>query len=281
MNDKLAALLVVVTSACGPSTIPSTPESSGEATDDPATTEEAETEEAPPETEDTNETFVPKEDHATPPSCDPWAQDCPVGEKCVPYGTSGNTWDAHKCVPVTGDQAPGEPCIYDGLEAATDDCDASGMCWNAIDVDGELVGECAPFCMGSADRPECPEGRYCPIAGDGTINVCIETCDPVAQGCDAGLGCYWTSQAFACVFMLDDIPVGDPCGFVNDCAAGLMCANAESVPDCNGASCCAAYCDINLGDPQCEAAPGTSCVPFFEAGMAPPEYEHVGVCVLP
>jgi hypothetical protein len=280
MDGKLAALLLAVASACGPSAIapPSSESSSDASTDEPATTG------APGETEDSSEdateTFVPKSDQPTRPSCDPFMQDCREGEKCVPY-TNGNNWDANKCVPVTGDQSPGEPCIYDGVREGTDDCDATSMCWNVEEVDDALVGECAPFCVGSADQPECPEGSYCPISGAGTITVCIPTCDPVVQDCDEDLACYWIGEEFACVFTTQDIPIGEPCGFVNDCAAGLMCASSESLPACDGASCCVAFCELELGDAQCEAVLGTSCVSFFEAGQAPPEYEHVGICILP
>jgi hypothetical protein len=199
----------------------------------------------------------------------------------VPIATSGGSWDANACVPVNGDQAPGEPCIYTGRDAGTDDCDATSLCWNVIEIEGELVGECLPFCMGSPDGPICPADSQCPISGDGTINVCLTTCDPIAQGCRDGLGCYWASSEFLCVVSLDDIPSGEPCGFINDCAPGLGCFTAEVLPDCDGSACCSPFCDLELGDQHCASLPGTSCSSFFEQGTAPPGYEHVGVCILP
>jgi hypothetical protein len=279
MKTKISVLLLLLASSCGPSSLTSptttaTSESDSETTEgEPATTE----------TEDTGEeTSSPKQDQPATVDCDPFAQDCPEGEKCVPYGASGSSsWDANKCVPVTGDREPGESCIYDGVAAGTDDCDATGMCWNTSEVDGQLVGECVPFCLGSPEQPECPEGTYCPIGSDGVVNVCIATCDPVAQDCDAGLGCYWANTEFLCVTTIDDVPLGEPCGFINDCVAGLVCISQENLPACDGPSCCAAFCDLELGDAQCEAVPGTSCVSFFEAGRAPAKYEHVGVCVSP
>jgi hypothetical protein len=60
-----------------------------------------------------------------------------------------------------------------------------------------------------------------------------------------------------------------------------MCIDASVMPDCAGASCCTAYCDLELGDAQCDALPGTVCVSFFEDGAAPPESQQVGVCILP
>ena len=57
-------------------------------------------------------------------------------------------------------------------------------------------------------------------------------------------------------------------------------SSADNLPDCDGPSCCTAFCDLMLGDAQCAALEGTVCVPFFEENMAPPGYENVGVCVL-
>lgn len=52
--------------------------------------------------------------------------------------------------------------------------------------------------------------------------------------------------------------------------------------DCpHGAACCTSYCNIELGPEQCDALPGTACVSFFEQGLAPLEYELVGVCIVP
>jgi hypothetical protein len=59
-----------------------------------------------------------------------------------PYGSTGTEWDAHKCVPVTGDQALGEPCTWGGIIEATDDCDSTGVCWDLREVDGQFVGSC-------------------------------------------------------------------------------------------------------------------------------------------
>ncbi len=40
-------------------------------------------------------------------SCDSWSQDCPDGERCVAYASSGATWDANKCVEIKGDKKMG------------------------------------------------------------------------------------------------------------------------------------------------------------------------------
>jgi hypothetical protein len=231
--------------------------------------------------ESTTFDFVPRLDVWTVEECDSFQQDCPEGEKCVPYGSTGGNWDASKCVPVMGDQEPGEPCWYGGVREATDNCDETSMCWDVMDIDGELIGTCLAFCTGTPDNPECPEGASCLISGDGSINLCIFSCDPILQDCNAGQACYWAGGNFNCIFTTQDIPTGEPCGYVNDCALGNGCVAAELLPSCNGGACCTRFCDVEQGDQHCESMPGTSCVPFFEEGQWPPGYELVGMCLLP
>jgi hypothetical protein len=210
--------------------------------------------------------------------CDPFAQDCPDGEKCVPYASSGGVWDANKCVPVTGDGAPGDPCTWGGIVEATDDCGADSICWDVMDVDGQLIGVCTPLCPGTADMPECDPGSSCLIAYDGSVTLCLADCDPLAQECGDGLGCFWDGYGFHCIFTTDDIPTGEPCSYINDCAPGNLCADAAALPACDGQACCAAYCE--LSDPVC-AVMGTECIAFFEEGLAPLGYENLGVCAIP
>lgn len=223
--------------------------------------------------------FVPDDsDFGGVSECDPFMQDCPDGEKCVPYGSTGGNWDANKCVLVMGDGVEGDPCTYGGVVEATDSCGAGLHCWDVMDVDGQPQGVCTAFCSGSADNPTCNPGTSCLIANDGSINLCIVTCDPLQQDCGSGLACFWANNDFNCIFTTQDIPLGDPCGFINDCVAGTGCLAAEVMPNCNGSACCGAFCD--LSDPTCMQQ-GTECSAFFEEGMAPPGYENVGVCILP
>jgi hypothetical protein len=214
--------------------------------------------------------------------CEPFEQDCARGEKCVPYGSTGGWQDANKCVPVVGDQAAGEPCSYDGLVDATDDCDATGACWNTQEVEGELVGTCHSFCTGTQEMPECPQGYECLLSSDSVVTLCFPDCDPVAQDCADELGCYWSGIAFICTATLESpgVSPGQPCGFANDCEVGSMCLDASVIPNCMGSGCCGSFCDLGLGDAHCAAVPGTSCVPFWEQGTAPAGYEHVGICVV-
>jgi hypothetical protein len=215
--------------------------------------------------------------------CDPWEKDCPMGEKCVPYGSTGAEWDANKCVPVTGSGSPGDTCILTSVIEGTDDCDADTHCWDVMDVDGVNQGVCTPFCEGSPDDPICADaGKSCLIANDGSINLCIATCDPLIPDCGPGLACFWANNNFNCIFTTADIPGGEPCAYINDCAEGHICLDAVTLPDCGGSACCGIYCSLS-DDPlaACESVPGTECVSFFDEGMAPPEYEDVGVCILP
>lgn len=224
----------------------------------------------------TTSMFVPDIQDDTP-SCDPFAQDCPEGEKCVPYGSTGGNWDANKCVPVNGSGAAGDACSYAGTIEATDDCGADSHCWDVQDIDGQLVGVCTPFCAGTPNDPQCDPGTACLIANEGTITLCIATCDPLLQDCGDGLACFWGNNDFQCIFTTQEFATGEPCGYINDCAPGNTCLNADVLPDCQGAACCGSFCD--LADPLCGA--GTECAAFFEEGMAPPGYEQVGVCILP
>jgi hypothetical protein len=267
MSARLRLVLVLAAGACTtPATVADQPEGP--------------TNETHGDTDDASETsvFLPLPDSGSSDLCDAWQQDCLEGDKCVPYWSSDEGW-THQCVPVTGAQATGEPCSYDPDEA-TDDCDASGACWNVQEVDGELIGECARFCAGTPSEPICPSGSYCPLSSNGSLVLCQAACDPVADDCDEGTACTWRGYAFACM-LTNDIPAGQPCQYTQDCAAGSVCVDAEVVPDCGGSACCAAYCDLDLGDGPCEIVLGSVCTPFFIEGEAPPEYAHVGVCGLP
>jgi hypothetical protein len=213
--------------------------------------------------------------------CDVWMQDCSEGEKCVPYASEGSGFDNHKCVPVTGSGAAGDPCTYGGSFEATDDCGYDLYCWDVEDIDGMQIGTCTEFCGGTPNEPICAPGSTCVALEAAIVPLCVLACDPLLQDCPGGdEACFWDSvqATFGCLDTVGDIPLGEPCGFINDCVAGTMCLNAGVLPSCNGSGCCGSFCSVS--DPTCPAG-GTECVEFFEPGMAPPGYEDVGVCVLP
>jgi hypothetical protein len=221
--------------------------------------------------------FVPFEDlicygnfYCTP-GCDVYQQDCPEGEKCRPYDSTGVGFDAQKCVVVTGDQMPGEACTSEGPSDAPDDCDETSTCFEGI---------CRSFCSGTADNPSCADGFGCADEfGSVPFGVCLPTCDPLAQDCETETdSCYWTSEQFLCS-PSGSIPFGEPCGFVNDCSAGSACVATELIPNCLGTACCSPFC--NLEQPDCASLPGTECVAWFEPGQAPAGLELLGSCLVP
>ena len=141
------------------------------------------------------------------------------------------------------------------------------------------MGVCTPFCDGSPDDPICGPDQGCTIANEGSINLCLTTCDPLLQNCEEGSVCFYDfSGDFVCNFAADMVLTGGVCGFINDCAPGNVCLSAEALPSCEAGTCCGAFCSI--ADPACET-PGTECTPFFEEGTAPPMYVDVGVCIVP
>lgn len=215
-------------------------------------------------------TFFPDDDVHGDPHCDTLHWDCPEGEKCVPYSSAGETWDANKCVPVLGDAAPNEACQYDGIVTSTDDCDASSFCFFA---DARGQGRCLPLCSGTWDDPLCPdEFAGCMIANEQSLALCMQPCDPlVADACSPGDTCVWLGlDAFHCQPALAEGAIGDPCENELECAYGSTCAAAAAVPGCEAEWCCTAYCDVNLE--ECPL-PGTTCDPAGVEG-----HESLGVC---
>ena len=287
LKDRLAVLFLasnVVFIGCAteaPGVKPDLPASSNTEDSDGEedTEEEVDTDSSADEESDTESVFVPPPPDSAVAICDPWAQDCPDGQKCVPYSSTGSgVWDANHCVDIMGDDQVGDTCSYQGIASGEDSCGADSHCWDVMDVDGQLQGVCTPFCTGTVDNPICGPDTSCLIANEGAITLCIATCDPLLQECSEGLACFWANNDFNCIFTTDESPEGQPCGYINDCAPGNFCAAAEVLPACDDAACCAAFCD--LSDPQC-AVQGTECAPFFEEGVAAPGYEDVGVCIMP
>lgn len=108
----------------------------------------------------------------SPAECDSFAQDCPEGDKCVPWNAEGdNSFSGTKCVPVGGDGAPGDPCTTpEGQLAGIDDCAFGSFCWG---VDRSNVGTCFAQCSGSADDPSCPPNFTCKVGQLFYINLCF------------------------------------------------------------------------------------------------------------
>jgi hypothetical protein len=213
--------------------------------------------------------------------CSTFLQDCPEGEKCMPWSNDGGpTWNTTRCSPVADD--PGqvyEPCTAEGSGVSgVDDCDVGLMCWN---VDDELQGYCMPLCGGSPSEPVCPDEFQCSLTGNGSLALCLPTCDPLVQDCPAGEECVPYSDGFVCATDLDDAAPGEACEYVNACAPEAACVDAQDVPGCTSASCCTSFCNLESADPDAVCLLGQACQSWWEAGAAPPGYEHVGICVAP
>jgi hypothetical protein len=203
--------------------------------------------------------------------CSTWAQNCPADQKCVP----SYDWTYTICVPLAPDPKDvGDACLVD--ESSADDCGFAMMC---------LVDTCVALCAGSPTSSACDDpSTTCVITNSGVLPLCLRTCDPVEQGCDDGDACYPVNDEFVCIFDAggDMGAYGEPCEFLNVCDPGLVCADTDAVPDCQGSiGCCSMVCDLDDDDPDAscpDVASGQRCVAWYEPGTAPPNLGHVGVC---
>lgn len=227
--------------------------------------------------------FVTPDDAGVTSECDPWAQDCNDGEKCVPYrSANGTTWDANRCVPVVANpKTAGEECFeMGGSQSGEDDCDAASTC-NYI-VEG--VGVCTEMCTGSVASPICETpSTACNVDNDGTRNLCAPLCDPLLQDCpdESRMTCLIASDGtdFTCELGWGDggTEVGEECVFDNACLNGNFCLYVpDALPGCVGNGCCTPYCETN---DDC-TVDGTECLPYFTDNV-PPGYEELGYCALP
>lgn len=229
-------------------------------------------------------TTTPEPDLFAYLACDPYAQDCPPGQKCAPYAVGGSAWNATKCVDITGDGAPNDPCIApEGGAAGLDDCARGSFCW---DVDKNNAGTCVAQCSGSVMDPLCPAWHLCTMFADGALAICLPICDPLTDDCGVVAVCAFNGYAFACMFDLsgDQGQTNDPCEDPSACDDGLTCLDAASASlacDPQSASgCCQPLCA--LPDGACPN-PDQQCKPWFTPdNPAPPGYyDNLGVCALP
>jgi len=219
--------------------------------------------------------------------CDIWIDDCPPGQKCMPWANDGgNSWNATKCTPIAEQpNGVGEPCTVEGSGVSgIDDCAARAMCW---DVDPETnEGTCIAFCNGSEAAPTCGDPcSSCTVWNEGVLILCLPICDPLVQDCSEGMACQAYEDTFVCSPDSGSElgAAGDQCEFYNVCDPGLFCGDAARVPGCLGAiGCCTPFCDaLGAGD-ECAVFPETECIPWFDEGEAPPCFStEIGGCLLP
>ena len=219
------------------------------------------------------------------PQCDPLAQDCPLGQKCVWYATPGELRrrNASRCIDVVGDRAPFEPCsLPNGVWAdITDDCGADSYCLNAVEVTDH--GFCAPYPKpGTIDCDHLPGTTYATENGSIFPHACLYYgCNPLTPAtCPDGLRCThypsWLYGSLQCwPLPADEMPVGAACDY-EQCGPGKPCLPAEYVPGCENARCCTEWCD--LGAPVC-SDPAVNCDPLWT--NPEPGFEDLGVCVVP
>lgn len=235
-------------------------------------------------TTSTSAGFIVPPDGGVSGQCDPRVQDCPEGQKCTAVSPArGEPWGVNICVDVTGEGVVGDPCdVEDGKYTGIDNCDVGTLCM-LTDEEGK-GGVCVEFCDTSDGCPQTPTAN-CVVYNDGSLPICLGSCDPIVQDCQDGQGCYNSAgDLFVCFkesAMVGEGGPGDECQYINQCQKGGFCAAAGSVTGCPPMStgCCTPFCPVSGGNDPCQV--GEECTPFFEMGTAPPDYEDVGVCVIP
>ena len=208
-------------------------------------------------------------DDDIPPSeyCDYHDELCPEGTKCSFDGELSES-ACFELEPMP--DMLGEPCEpSDNWPGGMDSCGDGLICWEET---------CLPFC--DTEDFSCPSAYLCVWCQECALGVCISECDPLLQDCQEGDTCVPNNETFTCVLDAsgDAGAYGDPCEFINGCDPGLTCVDAGYVPECQAASCCSPFCDLD--SPTCPDD-SLECIPWYEEGQAPPGYEVIGLCGLP
>ncbi len=227
--------------------------------------------------------------------CDIYGQDCGDGDKCTVYSQNADLVpDDLRCCPITGNQPrqKGDSCVVqDYFGSCLDNCDVGTFC---LDIDDDGNGVCQSFCGGSANNPECENDETCFIYFAGTP-MCFDICDPLAQDCPEGQGCYPDMNAaggtgFICLPQIGpNNTYNDYCWLLSNCAPGFICVTPDFLPNCEptsvgvAAGCCTALCDVAEPDNCSSFDDELGCTSWYLNGQTPPSVslEDVGVCILP
>ncbi|MDC0717924.1 hypothetical protein [Nannocystis bainbridge] len=239
---------------------------------------------APPDSSG-SEFIAPPDGGPSTKECYQWAQDCPEGQKCMPYSGDGdNAWESLKCVDVVPDpDGLYEPCeVFGSPVSGEDTCDVGLMCWDVVDGKGKCMG----MCTGSPDKPGCtdPEAS-CYLTADAVVTLCFPHCDPLQQDCEADELCLPLPSGDAFICVSDASGEGgqtfDPCTYISACDAGLLCLNPELAVECDPQQigCCLPFCDTSLPN-TCPGA-GQECLSWWDNAPPSPELANLGVCSLP
>jgi hypothetical protein len=205
------------------------------------------------------------------PTCDPWTQDCPSGEKCSWEQVAGVA--RTRCVPVEPDaKLPGEPCmVFGDPDSGHDDCALGALCQH---LDARNQGICMALCGGSPAQPICDrDGALCHVCPN-CPSLCVPLCDPIAQDCAEGFACTPNSGSFACQpsGQFGAGTLGDACEYAFQCKPGFACIDGSTIPGCGAAGCCSPFC--SLVNPSCPSS--MVCVPWFDADNPP--LPELGIC---
>ena len=226
--------------------------------------------------------FLQPPDGGVSGQCDPMLQDCPVDQKCTAVSDApGDPWGVNICVPLMGESEVGDPCdIEGGKYTGLDNCGVGLIC--LLTDDEGLGGACVEFCDANSACPK--TGADCVVYNDGSLPICLRSCDPLVQDCPEGQACYNSGgDTFVC-FKESAMPgeggPGATCTYINQCQKGSFCGAPDVVANCGAETgCCTPYCPVSGGAEPCQD--GEECVPFFVEGMAPPGLDDVGVCAIP
>lgn len=97
---------------------------------------------------------------ADKPQCDIWNEDCPEGQKCMPWDSmnGADTWNSTTCSPVNANPGQkGDECTVEGSSTSgIDSCDKHLLCWYLNDMN---VGTCISMCEGVRGRADLPGRR--------------------------------------------------------------------------------------------------------------------------
>ncbi|MDI3292099.1 hypothetical protein QHF83_52800, partial [Polyangium sp. 15x6] len=211
---------------------------------------------------------------ATSACCDLVGQNCGAGSECTLVDPAGQKKTYFSvCEAVGGAVAEGAACTRTAF--GEDNCAPGLLCTDDAKAPNNFA--CREYC---AKKSDCDANELClaywtgsPLAG-----VCIPTCTPFSNGCEAGSTCRDRNSltndgivdisgagGFACGHA-GPVAVGEICQWDADCGVNARCGVQFSGGDGNKR--CLAYCD--------DAHPcsgGKSCSPYFIDG-----YTDFGEC---
>lgn len=194
-------------------------------------------------------------------NCDP-ALDCgcPAGKRCGQLFESLNPWTVRTACIDVGTQSIGASCAVT-TQTGADNCGSGAVC---------LSSGCQKLCHVGNPQSECSSTTVC-LAVSGYfadrpgIGACQPTCDPLAQNCSAGQGCFYDTHALigVCATIQKD-PYsgaigrqGDPCQAANSCERGTACLLLDAKSPTGNR--CATYCDPSAADTCSAVGSGLTC----------------------